>query len=326
MKALRTIAIVVASASLLVPAAGHAAGQQTFVVDNTPGDNDCPKPDSITIQGAVAAAPPGSKILVCSGVYAERVTITKHDLRIEAQGTPGSVILDGGAPGHGPLVAGFDLVGASDIVIDGFLIRDYHEADILLTNSDSNTLRMNVLTTSGHDGIELINSSYNVVEQNTSFLNDGSAFRGCGIDILDTAHVSTGNIIRYNVTNQNPNSGIRLLNAGTDNVVFHNVADDNGTPPAVIAGRPGGIVNANTPGTVITDNRTYHNRTNGIRVGMSAGVVLLRNHSFENGAFDISIALSTPIFDNNHCLTGDFPGICEQYDSENTTRYDDDTP
>jgi pectin methylesterase-like acyl-CoA thioesterase len=101
----------------------NMAGASTLVVDDDGGD--CPNADFATIQAAVTAAEPGTTILVCAGTYKEQVTITKSQLRLLAKGQPGDVVLDGF--GLAARLAGFFLNTAHDNLIQGFLIRNYHE-------------------------------------------------------------------------------------------------------------------------------------------------------------------------------------------------------
>jgi hypothetical protein len=68
-----------AAALLALPAAGGGSGSNEvnpngIVVDD---DAQCPGTDYTSIQAAVLASPPGSKIQVCPGVYNEQVVITK---------------------------------------------------------------------------------------------------------------------------------------------------------------------------------------------------------------------------------------------------------
>jgi hypothetical protein len=79
------------------------------------------------------------------------------------------VVLDG----LGAMIAGFRLENAHGNLIEGFLIQRYREAQIWLRSGSSrNTIRKNVTTGSPfHDGIQLLNSPGNIVEQNRSFAN-----------------------------------------------------------------------------------------------------------------------------------------------------------
>lgn len=127
---------------------------------------------------------------------------------------------------------------------------------------------------------------------------------GCGVDVdRGSAH----NTVRHNHAQGHDNSGVRVLNAGTGNVVAHNDVSDNGR---------NGILNQNTIGTLIEHNQanrnvgfggpngsgiristssattaspiivrqnsTDLNTENGVAVGMSQNVTVERNHSDGN--------------------------------------------
>lgn len=66
--------------SLTAPPADPADADpgNTYVVDNTPLDGDCPQATFTTIQAAVTASGPGDTVKVCPGTYPEQVRITGH--------------------------------------------------------------------------------------------------------------------------------------------------------------------------------------------------------------------------------------------------------
>jgi hypothetical protein len=285
-------------------------GSTVLVVDND--RTDCPHADFTTIQAAVTAADPGSTILVCRGVYPEQVTITKNDLRVLAKGKPGDVVLDG-LNDHTKL-AGFLLENAHGNLIQGFLVRRYHEAGIWLrsipdqptTGSSRNTIRKNVTTESSfHDGIQVLDSPENVIEQNMSFANFSPNAVACGINVLGAG--STDNIVRHNEALEN-DFGIQVAFEAVNNVIFHNESHDN---------RRVGIRNIfSSNGTVIENNRVLRNgglaEFGGIRVSQSTGVVVARNKAFNNLPFDLFWdGVGANEFENNHCRTSFPVGLCE---------------
>lgn len=282
------------------------ANGRTLVVDNDLAD--CPEADFTSIQAAVTAAEPGSQILVCAGTYHESVTISKNDLRLLAKGEPGDVVVDAD---HA--FAGFHLLDASGVLIQGFTVQDAHEADIVGTNADGNRIRKNVLTASGHDGIQLRSgSSDNLVEHNVS-INNPSAI-ACGIQVSGTG--STRNVVRHNVVINNA-FGVQIAAGATDNVVFHNVAVNN---------RRVGVRNISASGTLIENNRVFDTVGVGAApdegwgvavVGTSLGVTVVRNHAFGN-TVDIFTTAPPPAntFENNHCNTSVPPGLCEHEEGQ----------
>jgi len=284
------------------PATLGLGGNTILVVDD---GGDCPRADFTTIQEAVTAADPGSTILVCRGVYHEQVTIAKNDLRIRAKGKPGDVVLDG-LDVH-TMFAGFWLENAHGNLIEGFLVRRYHEAGIWLrAGSSGNTIRKNVTTDSPfHDGIQLLDSPENVVEHNRSFANSSPNAVACGINVLGSG--SAGNIVRHNETFEN-DFGIQVAFGAADNVIFHNVSHDN---------RRVGIRNIfSSNGTVIENNRVLDTgglaEFGGIRLSQSTLVTVARNKALNNVPLDLFWdAEGANEFENNHCRTSSPEGLCE---------------
>lgn len=287
-------------ASLCLLAATSSGSTNVLVVDDDGAD--CPNADFTTIQGGVDAATPGDKILVCAGTYHERVLITKSDLTLQAKGAPGEVIVDADLIGNGILIS-----GASDVTIEGFAVREGHDNDIMLLAADRNTLRKNVLTAAMHDPINLVNSDDNLIEHNVSI--DNLAANACGVNL---ALGSDRNTVRHNLLVNNE-WGIQIAGSA-DNVIFHNEARGN---------RGNGIRNVgNSSGTVIDNNRAFGNgfapnpattgTTNaGIRIGSGTGILVTRNHAFENTTVDLRSDVATATFDKNHCNSSSPPGLCE---------------
>jgi parallel beta-helix repeat protein len=270
----------------------------TLVVDDDGAD--CPNADFTTIQAAVTAAEPGTTILVCAGTYTEQVTIAKNELRLIAKGTPGDVVLDG--LDLAAMIAGFRLENAHGNLIEGFVVRNYHEAGIWLrTGSSRNTIRKNVTTGSPfHDGIQLLNARENVVEHNMTFANFSPALIACGINVAGPG--SVGNIVRHNESFEN-DFGIQVAGGAANNVIFHNVSHDN---------RRFGIRNiVGSNGTLIENNRSLNNAGPGIAVLNSTGVTVARNKAFNNAPDLLWDLLGTNSFENNHCRTSVPAGLCE---------------
>lgn len=292
--------LLVLAVSLVFAAAASRAGTNVLVVDDDGAD--CPDADFTTIQGAVTAAAPGDKVLVCAGTYHERVLITTNELTLEAKGMPGEVIVDADlVPGNAITIS-----GASGVTIEGFTVREGHDNDIFLLNANGNTIRKNVLTAAVHDPIDLVNSDDNLIEHNLSI--DNLAANACGVNL---AAGSDRNTVRHN-TLVNNEWGIQIAGSA-DNVIFHNEARGN---------RGNGIRNvANSSRTLIDGNRAFGNgfapgaltgTTNaGIRIASGTGVVVTQNHAFDNTTVDLRSEVAAATFDNNHCNTSSPPGLCE---------------
>jgi parallel beta-helix repeat protein len=268
--------------------------QRALVVSNN--RERCPHAEFGTIQDAVNAASAGDKILVCPGVYQEMVTVSgaaKNNLQIWARAELGSVAIDG--MDHS-LMAGFLLQQVSGVVIHGFTVREFHEADIWLQHADHNFVRDNVLTAAGHDGIELTSSSWNLIEHNRSF--DNPASNACGVNIAGSG--SRGNVVRHNLLRNN-NWGIQVVAGAVNNIVFGNES---------VANRNRGIRSVGSTGTVIDQNRTERNPI-GIAVVSSTGVQVARNRSFDNTIFDLFWDGTGAVsFTENHCDTSSPDGLC----------------
>ncbi len=265
-----------------LPAALAASGR-TIVVDNDFAD--CPNADTASIQAGVAMAQAGDLVLVCAGTYAESVTIdaAHSDTSVKAKGSLGTVVLVGSGAVQ---PYGFGLVGAHGVLVEGFLVRNYHD-DIVLSGASENVIRGNETTLAAeHDGIELVaNSHRNLVEHNVS--HDNLHTLSCGIS---AGGGSSDNVIRDNVVFHNANNGILLGggllgSAGPGNVVEHNSVFDNGKV-VVGANRGVGIFNAITPGSLIAHNDVTSTNAQGIVVTgtTSAGVTVEHNLTTGNGS------------------------------------------
>jgi parallel beta-helix repeat protein len=286
------------------PAQLGLGGSTVLVVDDDGAE--CPRANFTSIQAAVTEAEPGSTILVCTGVYEEQVLIDKDDLRLRATGKPGTVVLDG--LDH-TLLAGFLLDNADGNLIEGFLLRNYDEASILLVSSNGNRIRRNTTTAAHHDGIQLNGSNDNVIEHNVVI--DNPAANACGVNV---AGGSQRNVVRHNLATNNE-WGIQIIGATTlNNEIFRN---------ETLRNRGNGIRNVlDASGTIIEDNRAFDNgfapdplttgtTAAGIRIGSGTGIVVRRNHAFDNLLVDLRNDAGAATFDNNHCRTSSPPELCE---------------
>jgi parallel beta-helix repeat protein len=279
---------------------------RTLVVDNDGAE--CPQAEYTTIQQAVAAAQAGDKILVCpSGPnpYLGTVLVTESNLRIEAQGAPGEVVLQGTSAE----LAGFYLLNTTGVLVQGFTVQGFgipsphpgeppftiQGANIRIEGEGGNTIRKNITTLSlMGDGIQMINSSANVVEQNTSSHNTGP--NGDGIQVLGELALASNNIIRHNETSENGQTGINIAGTGTGNIVFGNRSHHNSrigirnvSTTGTLAGSP--------HGTVIENNHVFENGlapppgglAGGILVGASPDVIVRNNRSERNSQFGIRV-------------------------------------
>jgi parallel beta-helix repeat protein len=275
--------VVAASFALMFLPAAHGASGGTIVVDNDFAD--CPNADTASIQAGITMAAAGDIVLVCHGTYAESVTIdaAHNDISVKAKGPLGDVVLAGSGAAQ---PYGFGLIGAHDVLIEGFVVQNYHD-DIVLSGASDNIVRGNeTMFAAEHDGIELVSNSHrNLVEHNVA--HDNLHNTSCGIS---AGGGSSDNVIRKNVVFHNANNGILLGGgllgaAGPGNVIERNLVFDNGEPVSG-ANRGTGILNAISPGSVIQHNEVTSNNAFGIRVlgATSVGVTVAHNFVASNGS------------------------------------------
>jgi parallel beta-helix repeat protein len=259
-------------------------GRRTVLVDPS-GRKGAAK----TIQEGVNLAPAGGRVRVMPGTYHEQVTVSKNDLRIVAQDGHGNVVVD--AHGHD---FGFLVLNASGATIEGFRIEHAHEADIFLNGATFTTIRENVTTAAGHDGIEVVASNDNVIEHNVAV--DNLAPNACGVNLTGG---SKRNIVRDNLLVNNE-WGIQIAGATTlDNVITGNRSLRN---------RGNGIRNvADASGTIIEENRSLGNgfapstltgaTAAGIRIGGGLGIVVRFNDLERNAQAGLRVGptITTPI-------------------------------
>lgn len=274
--------IALGAAVLILAIAPPAFSGHTFTVDDD--GLQCPGATHSTIQSAVLAADPGTKIEVCAGTYTGTVPITVDDIHLVAKHPP-AVILDGLGT---TTEDGFSLQNVSGVLIEGFTVRQFRE-NILLDGATNSIVRKNVTHSAHHDGLLLRNSSSgNLLEQNESFGNVSP--NGCGLSVLSG---SSDNVVIKNEFHGNVFRGIQLVGAGPDNHLKDNVVRDNGVANTVFGPPyPGaGIANLNTAGTVIDDNVVRNNAGHGVVVGRvvvdgppSTQVTVKDNLVFQNGS------------------------------------------
>jgi parallel beta-helix repeat protein len=273
--------------------------------------------DFATIQAAVDAAEPGSRVRVAPGTYHEQVTVAKNDLVIVADDEDdeddedeqdddksGAVVVD--AHGHD---FGFLVRSASGVTIEGFRVEHAHEADIGLDSATFTRIRKNVTSAAGHDGIQLIASNDNVIADNV--VVDNLAENACGVNV---AAGSQRNVVQDNRLVNNE-WGIQIAGAATlDNVISENRAVRN---------RGNGIRNVTgASGTIIEENRVSGNgfapstltgtTVAGIRIDSGVGIVVRKNRLFGNLPVELlQDAAATATFVANECGTSSPAGLCE---------------
>jgi parallel beta-helix repeat protein len=296
--------LIALGAALMALAFAPEALANDFVVDDNLAQ--CPDAQYTSIQAAVLAAPAGETIEVCAGEYHEEVTIAgpaKNGLRVIANDKPENVVLDGipcEAPVKDRCQLGFHLNDVSGVLIEGFTVREYHD-NIVLDGADENVLKENVSTqTWFHDAFQLFDSHWNVIEDNEASMTAAPA--GCGIDLIESSH----NLVKSNLVFGNPNAGILLLFSGSGNVVTDNEVRENPRvlvspgPPEVFSNGDG-IRSVSTPEAVIQYNTVTQSGRHGVFVlGVgSTGVQVLDNVVRENGTLPAHDGIRLEMASNN---------------------------
>jgi parallel beta-helix repeat protein len=208
----------------------------------------------------------------------------------------------------GPVTTG-TVIEHNEVVHNGS--TNVNDGIRLQNGASNNVVRHNESRLNRHDGVHLTatagnpGASNNLVEHNR-LADNGTpgAGNGCGVDV-DSG--SANNTVRHNHAEGHDNSGIRVLNAGTGNVVAHNNVSDNGQ---------NGILNQNTAGTLIEHNKANRNVGfgaafgRGIHTTMSANLTVRRNQANSNS--DDGIVLGTvqnSLVSENHADSNGRDGI-----------------
>jgi parallel beta-helix repeat protein len=239
----------------------------------------------LTIGHAVSVAPAGATIHVDKGTYQEQVSITERltlkgeNAVIDATGQAGGILPP--FMGYGLLVSGLD---ASGSVVEGFTVEHAIGEGILVAGTsrvriEHNTVKLNdagaggigtlECTPSGlvpgdcGEGLHFVSVTWSSILHNVVENNVG------GILITDEFGPSAHNVISYNVARNNvADCGITLPSHNSaggvyDNLVSHNVSEDNG-------GAGVGMF-ASSPGTASYNNRVIDNT---LRDNGEAGVAI----------------------------------------------------
>ncbi|HEY7706996.1 MAG TPA: hypothetical protein VH968_07500 [Gaiellaceae bacterium] len=233
-RTLRACALLVALAGFLVIGGGsaiaHGDDGTTLVVDD---DLACPSADHPTIQAAVDAAPPGSTIYVCPGVYDEQVEIAKsleivgkdfgnQDAPIvrPVAATPNSTSLTSGNPITAVIVADH----AKDVEIEGLTV-------------DGSTAGPHNGCATQLVGIFYRNTSGEIEHNAVRNVNLGTGLEGCqsgqGI-FVQSGNGKYSNVeIKQNTLHEYQKTGILANEIGTNVDVAGNTVSGLGVSPII---------------------------------------------------------------------------------------------
>jgi len=205
------------------------------------------------------------------------------------------------------------------------------DAPIILVNTTNSVISHNLSLRSSGSGI-FFGGGVSGVEVSHNVLRDG-AFTGINLR-FDPANypvttADTNNVIRDNVISGFGDSGIRLRDGASGNIVAGNRVTGNGTGNDPTTGD--GISLENADNNVIRDNRVAHNRRDGIRVdAASTGNRIENNRLQDNGehdAHDDSTGALTAGTANrwagNSGMTENRPGLLARRRRDNDDRDED---
>ena len=265
--------------------------------------NSCSSASYTTIDEAVAAAAPGSHIIVCPGTYQEGVVIDKPllvsgwDAVIDASSSPsGNGVQIVGPGGSGSTIKGFKienakfegiLVGTAPVApsttggaaaTGGVPVSDVTIADNTLVHNGTGfgTEAGQCFSTPEAPGdcgetIHLVSVTNSIVEGNAVADNVG------GILLTDEFGPTSGNVVRHNRTIDNTDDcGITLAGHSSAAVnpmtglptgaagVFDNLIEDNVSDGNGVAGQGAGILlGGGAPFAGVYDNVIRHNEARG---------------------------------------------------------------
>jgi len=292
-----------------------------------------------TIQSALNAASNGDEIVICSGTYAESITVNKA-VTLTANNTTSAynVIVNSaggdvitvtvnhvniswlkvqGATGGTAGVSitanyvnvsyvwattnynGIKVAGASNVTLQNNIARSNTNLGILLSSSSNNTLTNN--NASGNSGgIELSSSSSNNLTN-----NNASGNNNYGI----TLQTSSNNTLTNN--NASGNSYGIMLYVSSNNNLTNNIARSNSVS---------GIVLYSSSSNILTGNTANSNSNNGIYLLTFSSSNTLTNNNVSGNSNDgirLSFSANNNTLTNNN-VSGNYYGITLDSSSSNT--------
>jgi parallel beta-helix repeat protein len=297
----------------LIGSGGMDAAPQARGVLRVPGDY-------ATIQAAVNAATPGDTIEVASGVYCERVNITKSNLRLHTPPGARRAVITGDCPTVSRLGAGIHVMNATGVEIQGFVV-EYFEFGIQLMSTTGSRVHLNearfnktvvrsgIAAGSRGYGIMLVGSGGNTISQNHLHENGRNGILLNG---------SSGNTVRGNRLRDN---NLDNLPGTWCNLMMNGGSSDNTVAENEIVGTYGvGIMIG--PG-VATGNRVVQNRVHGfagpgiIAMASAEGNFIEQNNARGNG-LSYAAPQNVDLFDQSQPIDNAWnrnqgtcgPGVC----------------
>lgn len=268
-----------------------------------------------SISAAATRAIAGDNVTVNSGTYQEHV-------ELQQSGTSNSPIIFAVAPGDTAIVNGqtngFELDGASWIVIEGFNIDNTSGTGIVLKAAANIRLHNNDISNADRYGIEIKSSTDIVVSANnvSDSLGYGIYARDSSEVTVSDNHVSGSGLpfrdqtkkgiyfnntlnssILKNTSESNTNSGVYLSNGSSNNLIIGNTTFKNAR--VYVRAAPG-IELRNSSNNTIEGNISYDNEDTGIQLYTgSSNNIVVNNLVYNNGDHGIDL-LNSP---NNRVIS-----------------------
>ena len=329
--ALSTVALGGVSAAAASAHGTRAPKPPTLFVNNSIlsgyGHNPCSTAPYTTISAAVAAAAPGSRIVVCPGTYHEDVTVTTPVTIEGIHATVDATGLDNGftlpAPAAGTRVEGFTVENALGEGILAVSTTNLSIVDNVVENNDKGERQPGYLecevTPENEfpdcgEGVHLMGTTNSRIIGNTIRANSG------GLLMSDETGPTDGNVVAHNrVLDNVEDCGITLAGhnpgaapGGVPNPavagVYNNLIADNASIGNGVKGEGGGVLLA--AGIPIGGGAVYDNTVTGnFLEGNALAGVTVHNH-FPNQDLNGNSIVNNRIGTNN--VNGDpdfFPAV-----------------
>ena len=220
--------------------------------------------DYPTIQGAVDAAVPGTKIVVSPGMYREEVVVETERLTIRGVDRFRTRLNGGGSLGTGVRID-----GVPGVKVKNLTVRDYAEAGIEVVDAEDFTIRKVDAIKNRTFGVVTTRSRTGTIDRSFGWGSGEAAFRvggcfACGL-LLDQLRAETNAI------------GIEVVNA-TGVTIRDSLGRNNGV--GIMARSDGTFAGSPTQGVFIVDNRVVANNN---RTVPPAGLTLTFGLPFGTG-------------------------------------------